>query len=382
VPDLAFTENTTWDEFGQARNLSFESQLENLDLNLYTLFAQMKKENIWNHTNIYLLGLNGHSDIERKIDKPLLNMHSEQTQVSLFIKPSGKPRDEGIFWSYDAPVCLADIGATLSEFFGATLSPKNTQTPVVSLLKDLEKPTSIEKRERWIYSESTWGPWKNLGPMMYSLRNDDLLFIHDAGEYFYNTLTDKPESSEISTRDSTVASAFAEIEKIRSSLNFEPPLSSRKSTDTNAQLDMQVQKILHAGDWHELKKLGHEAEKTDWVALAERNLGEDKISFENPCLRLLDKKNPTSSERKSCNDRKVLALLDVVNTDPQEDPAQKEIVKRKLSFLMKDENLFLDIAQTNFNLGLIWNLSETMQQQSDLLQLALHHPKVSGFTPR
>ena len=73
----------------------------------------------------------------------MLNLHSENTQISLLIKPAGEPRDEGLSWSYDEPVTLPDIGRTLFDLLEAP--PSVTSKLVVNSLFDaIKKPANIQ----------------------------------------------------------------------------------------------------------------------------------------------------------------------------------------------------------------------------------------------
>ncbi len=386
VPDLLFTSYETVDEFGEKRNLTRESQIENLDSNLGLLFSQMKKEKTWDQTNIFLVGLNGHGGETSSNRNPMLNLHSENTQISLLIKPAGKPRDEGLSWSYDEPVTLPDIGRTLFDMLEAP--PSVTSKLVVNSLFDaIKKPVTNKPSERWIYSESYWGSWrKNIG-ILYSLRKNNTLYIQDTHRHFFNTLTDRQETSDISISDPSITAITSEIEMIKKLINL--PIQLTTPTDDRQENVLPPNKLalqfLQQSKWKELQLLGLKNKKTDWIALSERNLGLNRTPFSNPCLKLLDVKIPSQEERRLCPNRNTLILSDFASTfvDNQTESSEaadqhnKDYFRKKITQILRDETLFSLLSITNSHLNEIWNISERKTAEHLTFELALHHPRVA-----
>ncbi|MGZ5280516.1 MAG: sulfatase-like hydrolase/transferase, partial [Pseudobdellovibrionaceae bacterium] len=118
VPDLAMIQTATQNDLGELRNLSYDSQLEEFDESLFHFIQNLKQRKIWDSTMIVLVGLNGPETDERTDELFNTNLYSERTQVALLIKPAQKPRDEGLNWSFDSNVNLADIGVTLLDLYG------------------------------------------------------------------------------------------------------------------------------------------------------------------------------------------------------------------------------------------------------------------------
>jgi arylsulfatase A-like enzyme len=392
LPDLLFVEKQTVDEFGEARNLSLESQIENLDVNLAFLFSQMQKSRSWDSTTVILTGLSGHTD-DTDSAKPSgsewSNLHSTETQVALFIKPARKPRDEGLAWSFDSSVSLVDLGKTLAQIFDPSSQVKETSVlKTISLVKALEKPLDKPLKkpgeqtsgERWIFSESAWGVWKKVSPLTYSLRKNDLLMIHDTRDHFFNTLTDKEETTEISPNEPSIATENAQIQQLKAQLGL---ISGDKDLALRPPLPIeQALQLVEANQWQELKELGRKNSQPDWIATAERNLTEKKgqkkrgtkQAFADPCLQLIDSKENTAENRKLCNNRKILALFDEIISFANSENHKKETVKKKFVHIWRNELLFDRIMKSNFQLGEIWNLSESHQLEHLNFVLAVNHP--------
>lgn len=383
LQDLLFTHKETVDEFGEARNLSLESQIENLDVNLHSLFSQMQKNHQWDQTTIILTGLNGHGDDNtsfKSMTNQQLNLHSSQTQVALLIKPSRKPRDEGLAWSFDSSVSLVDIGKTLMDLVGPSGAQDNVEKQKsslkrISLVNALGKPAGQTSEDRWILSESAWGLWKKSYPLVYSLRKKDLLMIHDFQDHFFNTLTDKAEVAEISNSEASLSIESAEIQQLKNQLGLNNSALQLSIADSSPSALMeQALKFMESNQWQDLKSLGKKNSKSDWVALAERNLQEKKVSFNDPCLKLIDAKDSSAAGRRTCNNRKILALFDELIINNTSEGGKKDFVKKKLLHIWKNEVLFDRIMKSNFQLGEIWNLSENHQNEHLTFLMALNHP--------
>jgi arylsulfatase A-like enzyme len=95
------------------------TNLEKLDEKLFNFITELKNRGIWDKSYVYVVGLRGGNNYNRLNETAFLNLHSENTLVSLLIKPPRMQGDEGISWKNDTPISLADIGYTLKNAFGA-----------------------------------------------------------------------------------------------------------------------------------------------------------------------------------------------------------------------------------------------------------------------
>ena len=79
----------------------------------------LKNKHKWNSTNVVLVGLNSLQHRESDVEPMPLSLKSASVQVTLFIKPARKERDNVIQWAVDRSVSLVDVGRTLFEWGGA-----------------------------------------------------------------------------------------------------------------------------------------------------------------------------------------------------------------------------------------------------------------------
>ena len=106
------------------------SSIENFDDKLGLFFNELKAANLWESNYVVVLGLQGKSEYNRPNESAFSNLHSENTNVALFVKPPRQKGDEGINWKIDGAVNLADLGYSLIK----------TINPLYTLIKDLRFP--------------------------------------------------------------------------------------------------------------------------------------------------------------------------------------------------------------------------------------------------
>lgn len=193
LPDLIFTQIQTQSKTGEPRAFSFDSQLEEVDERLHHLFQKLKQSGKWSQTHIFVVGLTGNSQSEREGELGPLNLHSENSQVALFIKPAGPQRDADRAWTIDANVSLADLGATLVEILTQSKPITSEQPQVMSLLPQLYDFREKIPQDRTIYIETAWPLWRYDLPVRYALVKDKHIWIYDSETKIYNSLLDNFE---------------------------------------------------------------------------------------------------------------------------------------------------------------------------------------------
>ena len=310
-PDLQFPNTTTFTNLGEIRNLSHESQIEELGESLQFLFSQLKKRNQWNNTHIILVGLNGRDTKNRLNELSPYNLHTENTQVTLFIKPAKKKTNKFKGWKIDHNVSLVDVGATLYDLLNQNLpSPlsrrKNLQ--VISLKRALYTPGGGKETldpHRLILIESAWPRWKGFARSRFAVRRGHYLFLFDNPITIYNTLIDRLESIPMSKTDPLWASLYNNIKNFMEEMGFlpwvrlEPSLIDKLEVGRNLwggekwpfestlrrlehltkvrPFDLQIQgwkayQALKKRDWKWLKEIGKAHENIFWIFLAESYL--------------------------------------------------------------------------------------------------------------
>lgn len=199
--DLLFPTEITKDDLGVERSLTKASQLLEWKESVGGLFKRLKANKQWDNSYIIITGLNGVTPIDRSSEFSPLDLHSENTQVGLFIKPPRKKRDKGLAWTVDANVSLVDLGVSLFEIFEQSLKSTNLLKGR-SLLGLLQNKSENWKEERPILVESGWGQWKKLSNTRSALVLGKKFFFYQDPIIYYNTLIDRKESIPIQWKES------------------------------------------------------------------------------------------------------------------------------------------------------------------------------------
>lgn len=182
----------------------FIGRLKKIDEALVLIEATLKDRQAWNSTTVVLVGLNGDPK-ERDGEFAPMDLHSDNTQVVLMVKPAQKPRDEPISWAVDWPVSIADLGTTLYDWIGESnpnTSVINEALPRTSLKALIEKMEQPQGSNRMIWVESGWPDWQFKKQIRWSLRVEQFLVILDKDPQIFNTLLDRQEMVKVPTSDS------------------------------------------------------------------------------------------------------------------------------------------------------------------------------------
>lgn len=406
APDLNFPDTVTETPTGEIRNLSYESQFEELDESLDELFKFLKKRDRWNDTVIMVVGLNGREISPRSHEVEPVLLNSENTQVSLFIKPAIKARDEAIHWTIDRNVSLADLGKTLFALLGDEAPAKDESAfPLYSLVAGLKSAQPDWPEDRPLLTESAWTLWHGAGPARAAVLRNFELMIFDEKPMLYNTLTDRMEMVGLRGRamDPEVAT------KLRSvgyqpwpglpnsvSLLFQIPtlnwLTQARSPAWHRQLvklsqspeaDERIlrwtaQSCLEQKDWATLEKISKGTPHILWRQIAERNLGK-KTSLDDVCLSLLAKKDASPSDLKVCPDETFLSLLQWVRADLKGEG--RETARRRFLKAWENAQQDLRILKANAGLGLLWLPATAEEALPSRTSLALSLGELRRFVP-
>ncbi|WP_413559736.1 sulfatase-like hydrolase/transferase [Bdellovibrio sp. HCB209] len=406
APDLQFTNTVTTTDLGETRNLSFESQVDEFDESLFELIGQMKSDRRWDKTTVILVGLSGHDNGDHR-DQTNVNLHSENTQVALFIKPAQKKKgDEPIFWKIDQNVNLADLGKTLFELLGeSVVEPDNTDFPSHSLVSVLKTPASERQEDRPLMIESGWSLWRNAGPLRTAFISSHVLFINDERPKLFNTLVDRMELNPLPLLQQSLLGTTNHLQslirkhqfpsftplndewKAKLSISYdrwtrldqEPLLLrdlKRLSSATNPSLNVlnwTAQVALNQKDWEALRTLGTKNNVSVWQYVAERNLNAKNPKTADSCIALLTSKELDSARLKECNETLFLELIDWLRAD--ERGLSKETQRKKFERSFKNYMLDQEIQRSNIALGMIWDTSRENIYAPSRAELALHLPE-------
>lgn len=407
VPDLLFTTTETMTDLGEARNLSYESQRDELDETLYELFQALKASGRWDNTNVFLMGLNGHTGNNRPKELSALNLHGENTQVALLIKPAQKKkRDEAITWKVDQNVTLVDVGRTLFHLLGESLV-ESSSFPVHSLAEVLKSPNATWPEDRALLLESGWALWRRAGPLKTAAISTHVLLINDEKPLLYNTLVDRFEVNPLPMLQESILPTTQKLQGLFNRNQFPafPPLPPEWAAKLSIPFarwmrldqeplllkDLKRLANLHPGipdllnwtaqialnqkDWETLKQLGTKHKVGTWQYVAERNLGNKSAKINDFCFSLIQAKEITTDNLKNCSDPLFLEWIDWIRADTR--GLSREAQRKRFERSFKNYMLDQQIQRTNIAAGLIWDTSKENIFSPSRVELALHLPEFS-----
>lgn len=342
VPDLRFTQQQTSNSLGELRNLSYESQLEELDTSLGELFAALKNDKKWESTHIILVGLNGRALPQRKTFSLSSNLHSENSQVALLWKPAGT--DLKLNTVINTPVSLVDVGATLFQWIDIKpLSSEIIEFPNRTLMQVVESSPNTND-ERWLITESGWAEWRLGRPLQISLRKKNLLCLNEFNEIeklkCFNTLTDKDEKFDLQE---------SEID-VKEAKNFYAKLSSKFRTN-----------------------------KSDSGVVAMPSL--KKTEFTNtPCYNNFKSQSfESQNSASSCEEPLIVELLQWIAAEKNSslEPQQKDLAKKKFLRTFNYELIDRKIVFAQSENEWIWDVPMALMVAKSPLETILEIPEMT-----
>lgn len=408
VPDLLFINTETSTNLGEIRNLSFDSQIDEFDENLFDLITKLKSIDRWENTTVILVGLNGHtSNPDSRKEIPPNNLNGENTQVALLIKPAQtKKRDEAIYWKIDQNVTLVDVGRTLLETLGVSTADQNTASyPVNSIADLLKNPQAAVNDTRPIMIESGWAFWRQAGPIRIGTIAGYVLYINDEKPLLYNTLIDRFESTPLPLLQESTLPTTKKIQTLIEQNNFSPfaytnkeltkklSLSyerwmrldkeylllqdlkrlTRSNPDNKDLANWTAQIALNQKDWETLRQLGEKYKNSLWQMVGERNLNMKEYKSEDDCINLLTNTPLETENLKKCSDSLFLELVDWVRADDR--GLTKDVQRKRFERSFRTYMLDQYIQRSNIAAGLIWDTSPENIFAPSRTELALHLPE-------
>lgn len=408
VPDLLFTTTETSTPLGEIRNLSLESQIDEFDETLFDLIAKLKSEDRWDNTTIVLVGLNGHtSNPARRKEIPPNNLHGENTQVALLIKPAQtKKRDEAIYWKIDQNVTLVDVGRTLFEILGVSTADQTTAGfPTHSLAEMLKTPQTTANDTRPILIESGWAFWRKTGGIRMGVISGYVLFINDERPLIYNTLIDRFESTPLPLLQESILPTTQKIQALIEKYYFSTFTHTNKEASKKLtvpyqrwmQLDKEnlllqdlkalsranpnsldlanwtAQIALNQKDWQTLLQLGDRHKNKLWQMVAVKNLNIKDSTSGDECLLLLTKPTLDTEALKKCGDPLFLELVDWLRAEDR--GLSKELQHKRFARSFRTYMLDQFIQRSNIAAGMIWDTSTENIFAPSRTEITLHLPE-------
>ncbi len=409
APDLLYINTETQSDLGETRNLSFESQTAELDENLFELFSALQERGRWDSTYVFVVGLQGRANGDRLGEAAPLNLHSENTQVALFIKPvQNRKRDQAIHWKVDQNVSLVDIGHTIFELLGESFVDRNTSAfSVTSLLQVLKSPNANWPENRLLLIESGWAFWRSAGPIKTAGISGPVLYIHDEKPLVYNTLVDRFEMNPLPLLQQSTLAATTKLRSAMQKNQMVPfidlnsewkskisiPYSRWVRLDQENRLLQDLKKLalqkkesidiqnwtaqiaLNQRSWEDLKVLGQRNSVPTWTYVAERNMPGKVSSFSHPCFDLLNSASLESRELKACSDPIFLEMIDWLRAGKR--GLNKETQKRKFERSFQSYMIDQQVQRYNIAAGFIWDTAKENIFAPSHTELALNLPELA-----
>ncbi len=374
IPDLLFKDSLKTDLI-EARSPGYENQLEEIDEGLFQLITMMKKNQIWNKTTVIILGLNGRPNPERGHVLHPLNLHSENTQVTLLIKPAyEESQSVHSHRTFDAPVSVADVGRTIFEILGQGLRKKNaseTLFPVFSLKQNLESTSAPWPGQRVIPIESGWMFGHELGEIRSAAVLNHELILFDGSPKLYNTLTDRWESRPYVFNNYSEKPIASTLRKL-SEAGYKPwrwpasvpqeifripqelwwnPVNETKLLERINQITSATTPLNPLDLWGALFSLQKKQSKKLGKFIKRLHYPEWSSEF-NPCYQLIDRKDANFTDKKKCSSKIFLLWLDWTKSEKKTGP---DLMKTALFKALAQQEIQRRIQKINWGLNLIWN---------------------------
>lgn len=406
LADLQFPEVVTHTNEGEVRELSPDAQKEEVVESIGTLVGWLKAKKRWNSTHVVLVGLNTLSDHNLKNEATPLSLRSAATQVTLFIKPARKERDNVIQWAVDRNVSLVDVGHTMFGWLG--LEAPNSSLPELqpqSLANALSEAEPNWDENRLVLSETAWPDWLEGAGVRWAIRQNQFLYIHDKKPLIFNTLTDRLESLPLKKNDPLWTAMNADVmnllhrskaapyqgmspnwpEKIaRAKELFKEGIVNEPSSEDRTWNRWYLRLALNQRKWKDVKKYAQQLGDPIGSYIASKQLNEPGPMPKNNCLRLmLSTKGDKKSWQSECEDERVLALYSWQSARNDEERMQAQE-----RFLRLQGHSFMDqeIGRLNYLNDLRWDVDRqipempaTVDYLLTLKELEPFNKKLAGF---
>ena len=182
---------------------NYAARAEEFDENLFNFIQYLKKENQWEKNYVIVVGLQGRSDYNRLNETKYSNLHSENINISFFIKPPRLKGDEGINLKVDSTSNLADFGLSLIKLISPSADiKKNTEFSVLDYSKLWSTNTLDSKLEvspnpnRPIIAEAV-DTWTSALKLRFALLFGNYIYIEKLSPELFNKLNDGLETIDL-----------------------------------------------------------------------------------------------------------------------------------------------------------------------------------------
>jgi arylsulfatase A-like enzyme len=409
LSDLLQSSIQTFDDLGKSRNLSFDSQLEEIDETLGHFLDYLKKEKIFDKSYIILLGTSGPFHQSREAELSETNVFSERAQITLLIKPPQKMSDKAMNQTINQNVSLADVGKSLFSIFQVP-PPAEARMSLSLINNETGAPEPIPEN-RWILTQARWNQDPNA---RWALRNAAFLFILDEKWKIFNTLIDRTEFASIPIEDSSISQFMPQLKELITDLKVENwvepsneisikwrSLSAAFQNSVSAEeKDLILQKAAHRlvddthfrtfysvyllkkEDWSNLQKWAEGIAYKDLEKLALLNQGKTSPQmFLSPCLAALEAFQKFGEVSRKCDEKLSYQFLEWLQLELGKDSLPNAVETAKNKFLRMYFLTDLDqrLAFTNWKFQAPFEYGHSMDHEVLTLEMMLSYPGYRKF---
>lgn len=350
VADLKYPLKETQNELGESRNLTFESQVEEVDEKLFQLFKKMKTEKVWDNTKIFIIGLNGKPNIDFNLDFSQLSLKSDNTQVAFYFKDIKKNAMNSKPQTINTLLSFKDIGSIFLNHFSNPAQNK-LESPELKELESFKKPN-----DEYLVIESAWAKINSVGEIRSAIIDENQLFIYDKQMLLYNKLSDSNEQYPQPINGHSKGKVDNYVEYL-SSKNFESFSLSKEANQLISDIE-----ALNRGDFTSSKR----SEFYDYFALLSyierrdlKKLDEIKKKYptlqDDACLKYFPSAILSSGYKKKCSSQLFNFFVDY---SLQQKTADKEL---KIQFL--NEVSIFNILKNAYRKNLMTDLDYFKKDQ-------------------
>lgn len=359
VSDLKYTFKETQNELAETRNLTFDSQIEEVDEKLFYLFSKLKSEKSWDNLKVFIIGLNGLPNVDINAEFAQLNLKSDSTQVAFYFKDVKKNAINVKPQVVNTVLSLKDIGEMFKNSFQKTKTKSESSENKAKINEqaanfkdfDIEKVKKInEERSDYIVIESAWAKSNQLGDIRASIIDENYLFIFDKQLQLFNRLSDSNEQYPQPINGFLVE----RIKKYEKFLFEKKYQAFEKSKNLNLVLNdfnLLIKENYgqnYRSEFYDYFKLLSLIEKKD-LAQIELMINKNPDLKKDECLNGFPKLFVRNGKKRSCHHLASRLFLDYINPELSNNKDLKFFVQSELSSLQIIRNLYRKNLKLNLD---------------------------------
>ncbi len=370
VSDLKYTFKETQNELAETRNLTFDSQIEEVDEKLFYLFSKLKSEKSWDDLKVFIIGLNGLPNVDINSEFSQLNLKSDSTQVAFYFKDVKKNAINVKPQVVNTVLSLKEIGEMFKNSFQKNkieFKPKIKSESSESELElksesnvraeasaetneqganfkdfDIENVKEInEKRSDYIVIESAWAKSNQLGDIRAAIIDENYLFIFDKQIQLFNRLSDSNEQYP-QPINGFLVERIKRYEKFLFERNYQLFEKSKKLKLVLNDFNLLIKEDYdqnYRSEFYDYFKLLSLIEKKD-LSQIELMINKNPFLKKDDCLNGYPKLFNSNRVKRSCHHLASRLFLDFINPELSNNKDLKFFVQNELSSLQIIKNLY------------------------------------------